>query len=92
MSARLAIAILKQVVACSKLQDSLRGNQIEKSCAKTAWGRRSSGACKNTSIPHSDEPALGILYDWSTIVTVYFNTYVNHLVSLVQSLTNMSNI
>ena len=87
MSARLAIAILKQVVACSKLQD-----QIEKSCAKTAWGRRSSGACKNTSIPHSDEPALGILYDWSTIVTVYFNTYVNHLVSLVQSLTNMSNI
>ena len=34
--ARLAIAILKQVVACSKLQDG--GNQMEKSCAKTAWG------------------------------------------------------
>ena len=44
------------------------------------------------SIPHSDEPALGIPYDWSTIVTVYFNSDVNHLVSRVQSLTNMSNM
>ena len=77
--------------SCSLFQ-APRGNQIEKTCAKTAWGRRSTGACKNTSIPHSDDPALGIPYDWWAIVTVFFNTYVNHLVSRVQSLTNMSNM
>ena len=35
----------------------------------------------NTS---SGIPAPGILCDWS-IVTVYFNTYVNHLASFAQS-------
>ena len=36
-------------------------------------------------------PAPGIPYDWS-IVTVYFNTYVNHLASRAQSLRNMSSM
>ena len=36
------------------------------------------------SIPHSDLQAPGIPCDWS-IVTVYFNTYVNHLPSHAQS-------
>ena len=47
--------------------------------------RRSSGACIsiifNTS---SGIPAPGIPCDWS-IVTIYFNTYVNHLASHAQS-------
>ena len=36
-------------------------------------------------------PAPGIPYDWS-IVTVYFNAYVNHLASRAQSLRNISSM
>ena len=36
-------------------------------------------------------PAPDIPYDWS-IVTVYFNTYVNHLASRAQSLRNISSM
>ena len=40
------------------------------------------------SISHSGVPASGIPYDWS-ILTVYVNTFVNHMASRAQSQTNM---
>ena len=41
-------------------------------------------SCAKTGIPHSGVRAPGIPYDW-WMATVYFNTYVSHLVSRAES-------
>ena len=65
-------------VPCTRLQK----NGLRKFCAKTAWGWEETGKVERVTIIVVNASfrlqAPGIPCDWS-ILTVYVNTYVNHL-------------
>ena len=48
-------------------------------------------SCAKTGIPHSGIRAPGIPYDW-WMATVYFNTYVSHLVSRAESTKHVEHV